>query len=34
MRGAPRGRYEAFFADGLILMAGEDQVLAYEHDPR
>jgi hypothetical protein len=34
IRSAPRGRYYPVFADGLILMIGDNQVLAYEHDPR
>ncbi len=34
LRGASRVRYYPVFADGLILMLGDNQVLAYEHDPR
>jgi outer membrane protein assembly factor BamB len=34
IRRAPRGRYYPVFADGLILMIGDNQVLAYEHDPQ
>jgi hypothetical protein len=33
IRGAQRCRDYPSFADGLILMIGQDQVLAYEHDP-
>ena len=34
LRSTPRVRYYPVFADGLILMIGDNQVLAYEHDPR
>jgi len=34
LRGASRVRYYPVFADGLILMIGDNQVLAYEHDPQ
>ena len=29
----PGGRYHPVFADGLIVLLGDDELLAYEHDP-